>query len=132
MRNRKGVIAVVLALQLAFAAVAYACPYCKYNFNGWGFCRYYNSVGYYDCKDYVADTFNGRTDCSTCGYCNWSAPYENQPCNAGNPRDPLDPVASQNDGPCGLSMKARVQLASLGDGSNLLWVGMPVDEIQIF
>lgn len=70
----RGLVLCLLVLVLP-ALDADACPFCKKSPNGWGFCRYYNHVGYDWCEGYVADEFSGRTWCHVEGYCNWDAPY---------------------------------------------------------
>ena len=45
-----------------------ACYRCEYSMHGWGFCRSGYTRGTTYCRGYVADTFNGRTDCETTGW----------------------------------------------------------------
>lgn len=117
-----------ITLHLVVGTIASACPTCRYSPNFWGFCGYGAYAGPYDCRTYVADSWTGRTDCNTCGYCNWGAPSENQPCNAGDPNDPLwetpDPL-------CGASEPSNeIPWPDLKQG--LSWVGTPVDQVAIF
>jgi len=63
---------------LAVVALAtppvFACPDCRYSPDGWGFCRYYQIVGFNSCQDIVIDSFSGKTGCSTTGTetsCDW-------------------------------------------------------------
>lgn len=118
-------VALVAVIQLVATTAAFACPACRYSPYGWGFCRYDFYAGYYDCVEYVTDDWTGRTDCSVCGYCNWSNPNQNVPCSAGNPRDPENPTGRLNESPCA---SPNMRLASHG----LSWVGARVDQVAIF
>jgi len=109
MRRRLVVAAIVL--HLVVGLVAMACPQCRYSPNGWGFCRYLAYAGPYDCVEYVVDPWSGRTDCYTCGYCNWSDPNSSEMCNAG-PSGGL-PVLTKAD-------------------RGFSWIGQPVAQVAVF
>ena len=68
--------ALVVIFSLAVLAVspAFACENCRYSPDGWGFCRYYQIVGFDSCTDIVIDPFSGKTGCQTTGSelsCDW-------------------------------------------------------------
>jgi hypothetical protein len=72
-RSSSRVLAIAIALVLAPSAIL-ACPNCKYSPDGWGFCNYYQLVGYWVCDTVVDDAFSGRTKCQTSGTelsCDW-------------------------------------------------------------
>jgi hypothetical protein len=64
----------VAIVALASPSTLFACPNCKYSPDGWGFCFYYQLVGYLTCNTVVEDAFSGRTKCDTVGTelsCDW-------------------------------------------------------------
>ena len=131
MLSRK-VISLAIALQVVLAVPAIACPYCAFSPNGWGFCKYYGYAGAYDCDTVVADPWSGRTTCITCGYCNWSNPNSNRPCDNGfedcGYLRPCDDHALNLPEPSGAcSSSTRV-----AGSDHLSWIGASVDQIGIF
>jgi hypothetical protein len=128
---RHKVLSLAIAFALFFPVLAMACPYCDYSPNGWGFCKYGGYAGPYDCVTIVVDPFNGRTGCSTCGYCNWNDPNGSQGCNAGGDEDcglstPCDQTSLDHRGSPAGSCSGRVA----GNGPS--WIGARADQIVIF
>lgn len=130
MCRRKGLF-LVIALQFAFALAANACPQCRYSPNNWGFCRYGAYAGPYDCKEYVQDPWTGRTNCHTCGYCNWGAPSANVPCSAGIGGDPDCGIST----PCDQSLNAPADSCRsprISGNNAYSWMGTRTDQVAIF
>ena len=60
--------AAILILTLILPSNGFGCQRCERSPNGWGFCRAGYDRGTMYCHEYVKDSFNGTTDCSTSGW----------------------------------------------------------------
>lgn len=128
-------VLIVVGFLLFASVAANACPYCAYSPNNWGFCRYGANIAYYDCKEYVADSWTGRTACSLCGYCNGYHPEESIACVAGGGGNgdcgltsPCDQTSKAPD----LPVPSCGRPSRITNGNDLNWIDARVDQVVIF
>lgn len=126
-------IALAVVIPVVFIASIAACPDRKYSPSNFGWCSYYYQAGPYSCDEYVADPWTGRTDCNTCGYCNWSNPTTNVPCSVGDdPHGPRHIASGLEENRCGSAHRDSFRSSSVVADHNLSWVGARVDQVAIF